>query len=241
MVVGKRSVPEYEYTKGRAREECRFCCWWRNPRKQKQLRHMHVLADDPHHPLLAHGAVVAGQRAAVLGSVCVCEPCMKLADRDAGARLVSRPRPELYMGISSTISSDKEKQPVRERGTVVSPVDLLSPTDEDPVKYIRLQLFTPSSATIDAVLPSVKRGGETAEVWAAAVLLSHNCAQEYLKMLGIPTNSSEARHRQRGVHRLMYRLDNSEVVSLVGQTIGGEHGNFWCVLLASASPHAYIA
>jgi hypothetical protein len=30
-------------------------------------------------------------------------------------------------------------------------------------------------------------------------------------------------------------------VSLVGQTIGGEHGNFWCVLLASVSPHAYIA
>jgi hypothetical protein len=91
------------------------------------------------------------------------------------------------------------------------------------------------------VLPSVQRGGETVEVWAAAVLLSRNCAQEYLKMLGIPTNSSEARHRQRGVHRLMYRLDNSEVVSLVGQTIGGEHGNFWCVLLASVGPHAYIA
>ena len=79
---------------------------------------------------------------------------------------------------------------------MLSPVDLLSPTGEDPIKYIRLRLFTPSSATIDAVLPSVERGGETVEAWAAAVLLSHNCAQEYLKMLGIPTNSSEARHRQ---------------------------------------------
>ncbi len=220
-VGGMQRAPVYTNSHGRV--ECRFCCHFQDPRMQRPVRHMHVLAHDPRHPLLVPGARVAGQRAAALGSVCVCEPCMKSFKRGAGASCVPRPPRGLYMGLSSRISSDKDKQPVRDLGEVISPVDLLSRSDEDPTKYIRIRLFTPPRASTDEVRPPLDRGGDTVEAWAAAVLLSRNCALEYLRMLGIPTDSSEAKHRDRGVHRLMHRLDYGEVVSLVGQTLGGEH------------------